>query len=91
MKTLEAKSAVTTISFIGEAVHKTLGDNPEMIAAIWGLCTGMLDATIKVHIFPRLSDKDTLVWALDISSPIGRRSVAATQRNPAGSVYFTNQ
>lgn len=91
MRTLEAKSAVTTVAFLGDAVHQILGNNPEMLAAVWSLCTGMLDATIKCHVFPRLSDMEALVWSLDISSPIGRRSVAVTQRKAAGQVSFTNQ
>ena len=91
MKRLEPTTTTTTVAFFGDAVHKTIANNPDMLNAVWKLCSGMLDATIKVHVNPRITDSEPVVWGLDISSPTGRRSIAATQRRTAGNVIFTNQ
>lgn len=91
MPNKDPKIATTNISFIGDSVHKTLSAHQDVVSAIWDLCSGMLDATIKVHVFPRTTDNEKLTWNLIISSPIGRRNITANQRRPGNPIQFANE
>lgn len=88
---LEPRISKTTVSFIGDEVHKTLNQHFDMLKAVWGLCSGMTDATIECHVSPRLADATPVMWNVYISSPAGHRSIVATQRRPAAAVTFSNE
>jgi len=79
------------ISFYGDDVRKTLTDNYDVVRAIWAACATLIDATIKIHVFPRVVDSQPLEWSMNISSPVGRKTVTVTQRVPAGGVLFTDK
>ena len=85
------KISDTHISFRGDSVHEVLKNHKDVVTEIWVLSQNMHDATITVHVNPRLTDIEPLVWSMNIASPVGRRSLAVTQRRAGGKVIFSNE
>lgn len=80
-------SIIINVSFIGDDVRTVLEDNHQAMRSVWGYCAALANATIKVHVAPRI--EGVIEWHLDIVTPYGRRSMVAYQRTPVGAVSFT--
>jgi hypothetical protein len=86
---LEPETAVTSITFrADEATRAVLHAHQDVVKAIWEACFPLIDAKIEVFMNPRLRDSESMEWSMTISSPLGRRSIAVTQRVPLGVISF---
>jgi len=88
---LEPTIATSTLTFVGDSVHRTLGAHRDVVKAIWRLCFELTDSIIEVRVFPRETDAIPLHWNISISSPLGHRSIVATQRRPGAKVTFSRE
>lgn len=83
--------ATTNITFIGTGVHEALKAHDDVVRAIWEFCSGVVDGKITVQTSRRFADSDPLEWDVTITSPLGRKTMAAVQRVPYGSIRFIPQ
>ena len=84
------KTTSIVVAFHGDDVHKIIDAHYDVVRKVWEVTTGLVDASVKVHISPRITDSEPLHWVMDIASPTGRRTLNITQRRPAGPVIFAN-
>lgn len=77
-----SQAITTQITYLGDQTRKTLAEYPDVRKTIWEYFQDALDTVVRVHV--EEPDKGILTWELNVSSPAGRQSFMATQRNPGG-------
>lgn len=88
---LESTSALTTITYRGHQIHKTLAAHADVVQATGSYCSGLVDASIRIHAEVDPDNTWPLSWNLVVASPAGRTSMTISQHAFGAKVSFTSQ
>ena len=78
------------ITFTGHGAPAICGAHTPVVKALLGVARVNAEATITVHVSPRIDD-EPLEWSMCLVSPAGRRTFDVVQRAPTGAVLINNR
>ena len=79
------------ITFTGRGALAICDAHAPVVEALLGVARVNAEATITVHVSPRIDDDEPLEWSMCLVSPAGRRTFDVVQRAPTGAVLINNR